>query len=82
MRKQVHTSGGKIWPHVNLRSLYRYEKTMYGYVRLVVMNFLPITYVADPDIQAFSHFKVSIILETVQTVICKLVELVYFKSRD
>lgn len=75
-REWMERLGGKIRANIQFRSLYEYEASMYGYIRLVLMNYLPISYVSDPDVCSFSRFNVTITPKTLQAVMIKLVGLV------
>lgn len=58
------------------------EKAMYGYMRLIVLKNLPISFVADTEIRNFSKYGSVFCHRTFKEVLFKLVEIVECKIKD
>lgn len=63
-----------------MRALSEYEEAVDGYMRMIVMRAEPISIVPDLEFRSFSRFKIALSLDTVRSVITKLVELVELRT--
>ncbi len=67
---------GTILSHFSRTTWSEYENAVYGYLRMIILNNLPIYHVTDPEVRTFSKFEVNIGHVTIVKVIFALVELV------
>lgn len=68
--------GGTILHHFQRNALSEYDRSMYRYIRLIVMKNTAVSIVEDEDYRQFAEFKVPIGAKTIVSVIFKLVALV------
>lgn len=52
--------GGTIRSHFESKSLSEYDKTLHGYLRMIVMKSLPLYYIEDSEVRGFSRFGTKI----------------------
>ena len=62
--------------HFEPQSLSEYEKTIYSYLRLIVLKILPLYYIFDSEVRRFSRFKATVSNAKLVEVMPKLVALV------
>lgn len=74
-RNTAQSLAGTIKSHFCVQALSEYEKTIIGYLRLVVIKSLPLSYVDDAEIRSYSKFNISVSSQTIILVTIKLVEL-------
>lgn len=75
-RKDAQLSSGIIRSHFTSRTTTEYERTVHGYIRLVVTRNLPLSIIEDDEFRAFSKFKSRKSYRTLCSYIFQLVKLV------
>lgn len=81
--EQKAKGGGALLDFFELKAATAKEKSVYGYLKFIVMKSLPVSYVEDPEVREFSKYdEYPVARDTLTRTIIHLVELVEDKIAE